>query len=763
MKNLFTILLLTIFSLASFAESDANFQTICQGNMWHSYVPGKGDNFTFIGSEETVIDGKVYYSDVNNNEYYYRQDDEKVYRYSLPQQSEELVIDYGLQVNNIFTHADGSEWIVALVKDTTLTGLSSPRLCIELVDVDNSKNTDMWIEGIGSIHYGINPPSYMDDVSDYYILSFATREWEACVFTFKTSNLCNKIVAPEDNGEDASGKQLHIEVSLVGDVLHVEGDAWYDGAGWWYILAEEKDGVVNLTHSETVPDADGLTLRSFSVDFEDFNQPVYDVFYNGEYITRVNNNAEHEYIPLLSPTSEWVELTYKAYVRYAISDTATINNKEYCVISCTEILLPEKEIHHSNSKIYIREEDKRVYLYDEYAPEEEYLLFDFGAKAGDKIVVNNTTNEDWVIAIDRVETINLNGIERNMLHVSYICNNEDLVTNDTWIEGIGSTQFSPFINIIRWGGTGLGYFHYFYDYNTDFIYPEDATPYDFGTSTIVEYIPLLSPGKAWVETDGHIFEEYMIKDTTMWDKREYCELRATAIELPQGNFLDSNTKEYLREEDKKIFRYLPQNSACPIPEWIATEHLLFDFGAKAGENIVVIDSQDYKLVMTIDSIKQIVLDDRERDVFYVSYFNNDEKTGNEIWIEGIGTTITPLFDEYVRKWGIFVGATFFHYFYDYNTDFIYPEDREVIDFSDVSTIPTDANAMTIHREGETVVAVFPAAGVGETITLYDTTGRIVAVESVQEGATSATIDIAHLPQGVYIARMNSGASCKVVL
>ncbi len=272
--------------------------------------------------------------------------------------------------------------------------------------------------------------------------------------------------------------------------------------------------------------------------------------------------AEHEYIPLLSPTSEWVELTYKAYVRYAISDTATINNKEYCVISSTEMLLPEKEIHQSNSKIYIREEDKRVYLYDEYAPEEEYLLFDFGAKAGDKIVVNNTTNEDWVIAIDRVETINLNGIERNMLHVSYICNNEDLVTNDTWIEGIGSTQFSPFINIIRWGGTGLGYFHYFYDYNTDFIYPED---------------------------------------------------------------------------------------------------------------------------------------------------------------------------------------------------------REVIDFSDVSTIPTDASSITLHREGETVVAVFPATGVGETITLYDTTGRIVAVESVREDATSTTIDIAHLPQGVYIARMNSGASCKVVL
>ncbi len=571
MKNLHTILLLTIFSLASFAESDVSFQTICGGNMWHSYATGKSDNFTLIDSEETIIDGKVYYGDVNNDEYYYRQDGKKVYRYTVAKQSEALVIDFGLQVNYIFTHADGSEWMVASVRDTTLEGLSSPRLCIELADVDNTQNTDMWIEGIGSIRYGINPPSSMDDVNDCYLLSFATREWEACVFTFATSNLCNKIVVAEDNGEDSSNKQLHIDVSLADDVLHVEGDAWYDGAGWWYILAEEKDGVINLTHNETVPDADGLSLRSFCTYFDGFNQPMYDVFYNGEYITRVNNNTEHEYIPLLSPS------------------------------------------------------------------------------------------------------------------------------------------------------------------------------------------------KAWVETDGHIYEEYMIKDTTIWNEKEYCELKATAIELPQGTLVDSNTKEYLREEDKKIFRYLPQNSACPIPEWIATEHLLFDFGAKAGENIVIIDSQEYKLVMTIDSIKQTILDDKERSVFYVSYFNNDEKTGNEIWIEGIGTTIVPLFDEYVRKWGIFVGTTFFHYFYDYNTDFIYPEEKEVIDFSDVSTIPTDANAMTLHREGDVVVAVFPAVSAGETITLYDTTGRIAAVQSVREGATSATIDVAHLPQGIYIARLNSGASCKVVL
>lgn len=75
----------------------------------------------------------------------------------------------------------------------------------------------------------------------------------------------------------------------------------------------------------------------------------------------------------------------------------------------------------------------------------------------------------------------------------------------------------------------------------------------------------------------------------------------------------------------------------------------------------------------------------------------------------------------------------------------------------------DATTLSLHRDGDVVAAVFSAADAGETITLYDTTGRIAAVQSVREGATSATIDVAHLPQGIYIARLNSGASCKVVL
>ena len=61
------------------------------------------------------------------------------------------------------------------------------------------------------------------------------------------------------------------------------------------------------------------------------------------------------------------------------------------------------------------------------------------------------------------------------------------------------------------------------------------------------------------------------------------------------------------------------------------------------------------------------------------------------------------------------------------------------------------------------MAVFPTASVGEAITLYDATGRVVATQAIRQGATTATIDVATLPAGVYIARHNSGATTKVVL
>jgi hypothetical protein len=83
--------------------------------------------------------------------------------------------------------------------------------------------------------------------------------------------------------------------------------------------------------------------------------------------------------------------------------------------------------------------------------------------------------------------------------------------------------------------------------------------------------------------------------------------------------------------------------------------------------------------------------------------------------------------------------------------------------TDVNNVSANQRSLTLHREGDHIIAVFPAVGVGEAVTLYDTTGRVVASQPLRQGATTATIDIAHLPQGVYIARVGNTLSAKVVL
>ena len=87
----------------------------------------------------------------------------------------------------------------------------------------------------------------------------------------------------------------------------------------------------------------------------------------------------------------------------------------------------------------------------------------------------------------------------------------------------------------------------------------------------------------------------------------------------------------------------------------------------------------------------------------------------------------------------------------------------MLDFSAVHSLQAEAHTLTLHREGDALMAVFPTASTGEVITLYDTTGRVVATQAVQQGATTVSIDTTTLPAGVYIARLNSGATAKVVL
>jgi hypothetical protein len=237
----------------------------------------------------------------------------------------------------------------------------------------------------------------------------------------------------------------------------------------------------------------------------------------------------------------------------------------------------------------------------------------------------------------------------------------------------------------------------------------------------------------------------MLTDTVTIDGKEYCVLSFRALIIYESIIWDSHYKTYLREEGKRVYKYEVEKGFFPTES--NTEHLFFDFGAQAGDSIVVADSEEYKLTLVIDSVYQTVLDNKERDVFYVSYMKLDKEReetyieNHDVWIEGIGPTQTATFDEMVCKWGLACGASLFYCYHNYNTGYTYPEDKTMIDFSAVHATPAEGCSLTLHREGDALMAVFPTASAGESITLYDTTGRVVATQPISTGATIATIDI----------------------
>ena len=145
-------------------------------------------------------------------------------------------------------------------------------------------------------------------------------------------------------------------------------------------------------------------------------------------------------------------------------------------------------------------------------------------------------------------------------------------------------------------------------------------------------------------------------------------------------------------------------------------------------------------------------------VYEYTYSLSFGNTINDAWIEGIGYTAF-----------IFSGDLDANFMHELQCVF---EEGELIycaDGADCNGLSDHANkkidftTLTLHRDGGALMAVFPTASTGETITLYDATGRAVAVQAVRQGATTATIDTTALPAGVYIACLNSGATAKVVL
>ena len=543
-------------------------------------------------------------------------------------------------------------------------------------------------------------------------------------------------------------------------------DVWIEGIG-----SQEFPIMLSLTPNFG---ASGMMFHEYS-----YNYSTQEIFPTDKTPKPEFSYPEYEYIPYVEEGKVWVDFVETATSQYqiGINGTEEIDGIEYHKLYKTSRYAPTGETSRSTFCGYIREENKKVYI---GLKDNEKLIYDFGIQVGDTIewrTVMNSWNDSYAmkfyIAMDSITTQMYYGKERNVYYVSCFAQfpeDEGLMKMDTdvWIEGVGSIKF-PIMYLgsddLRFGASGMIYFEYCYNYNTQEIFPTDRKPLPEFSYPEYEYIPFLQEGNAWVTNGiGGVFSRYMITDSTVINEKEYCVLTEKWLYINENILNDVNYKTYLREEGKKVYQYLYKDGFVPV--WYNTEHLYFDFGAQAGDSIVVADWEECKLTLVIDSVYQTVLDNKERDVFNVSYIilakeiEEEFIDGRDIWIEGIGPTIGGVFD---CKWRLASGTSWYYCFHNYNTGYTYPEDVTMLDFSAVHATPSDANTLTLHRNGNALMAVFPTASAGEAITLYDATGRVVATQTVRPGATTATIDVAALPSGVYIARMGCGVSSKIVI
>lgn len=268
----------------------------CRGFML--YENAECSYYTLYG--ECTIEGIDYIKE-NTGRYCYRQDGDKVYCYSFAEGKESLVMDFGLDVGDVFTLYEGCNVVVEQKNDTLLTCWDVQMTCKKLLlrGVERPDFTDTWIEGIGSLHYGINPPK----AEETYLLHSSLyigegnkdySDYRTFIFEFHKDDLCATMVTlGEEIYEDAfSDHNEYMEafyedklltLDLRNDTLHIGGYIGTYCEQSLYFLIEEGVGTIHIT---SIPfpldlEADCFSINRIDANFPGFTQDSYTVNFWG--------------------------------------------------------------------------------------------------------------------------------------------------------------------------------------------------------------------------------------------------------------------------------------------------------------------------------------------------------------------------------------------------------------------------------------------------------------------------------------------------
>ncbi|MBP3350763.1 MAG: T9SS type A sorting domain-containing protein [Bacteroidaceae bacterium] len=435
----------------------------------------------------------------------------------------------------------------------------------------------------------------------------------------------------------------------------------------------------------------------------------------------------------------------------------------------------------------------------------DFVYFDYNLQIGDTLCVVEQINgkagylegiliDGKIIKVESIDVIEINAQPR----VRYILETNDFSGYLEQSRGKESGDYLYTYSIERIGKTysdswieGIGYTKNNCDYELQCVFEEGELIY--GEEYVEErsYLPTCAPLREYI---------YYNEQGESWRENTFSSENYPGYIAYNDDYIYNKV---LREQGTQILRNFDGLTTTPELIKLLNENLptvnndfvYFDYNLQVGDTLCVVyhttsPTHDYEAhclegkiikVLSIDTIESgthsrlkynlesrlftaglsaycdASLPPNER-VYEYTYSLSFGNTINDAWIEGIGYTAF-----------IFSGDLDANFMHELQCVF---EEGELIycaDGADCKGLSDNVNkkidftTLTLHRSGDALMAVFPTASAGETITLYDATGHVVATQPIRTGATTATIDTSALPTGVYIARLNSGATAKVVL
>ena len=425
---------------------------------WSGYcVLKNGEEFLVwtFERQDTVIAGITYsvieYQARETLLFYERQEGKKVYRYDEDTQAEVLMVDYSLEVGDEVEVDGGVKMKVVKTESAYETipmyGLRNSKM-MRLQGVDDETLEDVWVEGVGSIYWGVLPRGKMTDVEQMYVanVSFSFSEGNAS-FTINTERYKSGLLHYRNLTQEEKDfaetldpfKPEKLDIHFVDDTLCVTGILYIKPYDYQIdCLLDGSNIDLNIYMIDLYDYFESPHTYYVEAKFPDFKDGVYQVSYNGGEPMEVVCEEKKDYRPFIEDGKVWRvmhgNISGKAnFVNYYFSDEEIVkdNGKTY------RTLHEQKDEEISPRSVgLLREENGRVYLYDKNTNTEK-IAYDFTLNEGDKFELQYEGG--LPCEVTKVDSLVQQGNRLKRITFN-ITNGMGEAYEGTWIEGIGTYE-----------------------------------------------------------------------------------------------------------------------------------------------------------------------------------------------------------------------------------------------------------------------------------------------------------------------------------